>query len=211
MAGATCASSSAARSALDARGAPTTASRSADDAAAPARPRRPARAALPRPQDPRRASRTTTDGRGQQTPQTPPSRSRFLRRAAARCGCSSIAVRASPAGPSGFALHRGRLRLGTLPVVAGHRRHDRLDPAPETLGGQIDQGPADDLRRGYDVLPPRHADRAVRRRPPLGAARRAPRRRRRSTQLNDHYIICGFGRVGRQVARDLRAAGARSW
>jgi voltage-gated potassium channel len=24
-----------------------------------------------------------------------------------------------------------------------------------------------------------------------------------------HYIICGFGRVGRQVARDLRAAGAR--
>jgi voltage-gated potassium channel len=25
---------------------------------------------------------------------------------------------------------------------------------------------------------------------------------------SDHYIICGFGRVGRQVARDLRAAGA---
>ena len=25
----------------------------------------------------------------------------------------------------------------------------------------------------------------------------------------DHYIICGFGRVGRQVARDLRAAGVR--
>src|SRR5204862_1569947 len=25
----------------------------------------------------------------------------------------------------------------------------------------------------------------------------------------DHFIICGFGRVGRQVARDLRAAGAR--
>ena len=25
--------------------------------------------------------------------------------------------------------------------------------------------------------------------------------------LTDHYIICGFGRVGRQVARDLRAAG----
>jgi voltage-gated potassium channel len=28
-------------------------------------------------------------------------------------------------------------------------------------------------------------------------------------QLSDHYLICGFGRVGRQVARDLRAAGAR--
>jgi voltage-gated potassium channel len=26
--------------------------------------------------------------------------------------------------------------------------------------------------------------------------------------LSGHYIICGFGRVGRQVARDLRAAGA---
>ena len=26
---------------------------------------------------------------------------------------------------------------------------------------------------------------------------------------NDHYIICGFGRVGRQVARDLRLAGAQ--
>ena len=26
---------------------------------------------------------------------------------------------------------------------------------------------------------------------------------------SDHYIICGFGRVGRQVPRDLRAAGAR--
>jgi voltage-gated potassium channel len=26
---------------------------------------------------------------------------------------------------------------------------------------------------------------------------------------SDHFIICGFGRVGRQVSRDLRAAGAR--
>ncbi|MEA2157026.1 MAG: voltage-gated potassium channel [Solirubrobacteraceae bacterium] len=26
--------------------------------------------------------------------------------------------------------------------------------------------------------------------------------------LSDHYIICGFGRVGRQVARDLKVAGA---
>ncbi len=26
--------------------------------------------------------------------------------------------------------------------------------------------------------------------------------------FTDHYIVCGFGRVGRQVARDLRAAGA---
>lgn len=27
--------------------------------------------------------------------------------------------------------------------------------------------------------------------------------------LTDHYVICGFGRVGRQAARDLRAANAR--
>jgi voltage-gated potassium channel len=32
---------------------------------------------------------------------------------------------------------------------------------------------------------------------------------RRINSLSDHYVICGFGRVGRQVARDLRAAGAR--
>ena len=37
----------------------------------------------------------------------------------------------------------------------------------------------------------------------------AHRRARRMTErLSDHFIICGFGRVGRQVARDLRAAGA---
>jgi voltage-gated potassium channel len=40
----------------------------------------------------------------------------------------------------------------------------------------------------------------------LLAARRA---RRMTDRLSDHYIICGFGRVGRQVARDLRAANAR--
>jgi voltage-gated potassium channel len=35
------------------------------------------------------------------------------------------------------------------------------------------------------------------------------RMQRRIDSLSDHYVICGFGRVGRQVARDLRAAGAR--
>jgi voltage-gated potassium channel len=38
----------------------------------------------------------------------------------------------------------------------------------------------------------------------------AERRTRRTIEAtSDHYIICGFGRVGRQVARDLHAAGAR--
>src|SRR3954471_13756240 len=37
----------------------------------------------------------------------------------------------------------------------------------------------------------------------------AERRAHRMTErLRDHYIVCGFGRVGREVARDLRAAGA---
>jgi voltage-gated potassium channel len=35
------------------------------------------------------------------------------------------------------------------------------------------------------------------------------RERKRIDATSDHYIICGYGRVGRQVARDLRAAGAR--
>jgi voltage-gated potassium channel len=34
------------------------------------------------------------------------------------------------------------------------------------------------------------------------------RTRRMIDSLSDHYLICGFGRVGRQVARDLAAAGA---
>jgi voltage-gated potassium channel len=36
----------------------------------------------------------------------------------------------------------------------------------------------------------------------------ALRRQRVINNLSEHYLICGFGRVGRQVARDLRAAGA---
>jgi voltage-gated potassium channel len=34
------------------------------------------------------------------------------------------------------------------------------------------------------------------------------RRQRQVDALSDHYLVCGFGRVGRQVVRDLRAAGA---
>jgi voltage-gated potassium channel len=35
------------------------------------------------------------------------------------------------------------------------------------------------------------------------------RRQRIVDVLSDHYLVCGFGRVGRQVVRDLRAAGAK--
>jgi voltage-gated potassium channel len=37
---------------------------------------------------------------------------------------------------------------------------------------------------------------------------RERRERRLIENLADHYVICGFGRVGRQVSRDLRTAGA---
>src|SRR5919201_3629620 len=38
----------------------------------------------------------------------------------------------------------------------------------------------------------------------------AERRRRRTLEgLRDHYIICGFGRVGRRVAEEFREANAR--
>ncbi len=42
----------------------------------------------------------------------------------------------------------------------------------------------------------------------LGTLLSERRARRMTERLRDHYIVCGFGRVGRQVARDLRAAGA---
>src|SRR5262249_47824074 len=35
------------------------------------------------------------------------------------------------------------------------------------------------------------------------------RTQRMIDSYSDHYIICGFGRVGQQIARDLRDAGAR--
>jgi voltage-gated potassium channel len=43
----------------------------------------------------------------------------------------------------------------------------------------------------------------------LGELLEQRRTQRMIDALSDHYIICGFGRVGRQVARDLRAGNAR--
>jgi len=43
----------------------------------------------------------------------------------------------------------------------------------------------------------------------LGELLGARRAQKMIDSLNDHYIICGFGRVGRQVARDLSAAQAK--
>ncbi|HYU59613.1 MAG TPA: TrkA family potassium uptake protein [Solirubrobacterales bacterium] len=41
----------------------------------------------------------------------------------------------------------------------------------------------------------------------LGGLLSQRRTRRMIQSLSDHHVICGFGRVGRQVARDLKAAG----
>ena len=43
----------------------------------------------------------------------------------------------------------------------------------------------------------------------LGGILAERRVRRMIESLSNHHLICGFGRVGRQVARDLRAAGRR--
>src|SRR6476620_10709620 len=43
----------------------------------------------------------------------------------------------------------------------------------------------------------------------LGELLAARRRQKMIDSLSGHHIICGFGRVGRQVARDLFAADAR--
>ncbi len=43
----------------------------------------------------------------------------------------------------------------------------------------------------------------------LGDLLAARRTQKMIDSLSDHHIICGFGRVGRQVARDLRAARAK--
>jgi voltage-gated potassium channel len=43
----------------------------------------------------------------------------------------------------------------------------------------------------------------------LSGALAEHRRRRTIDRLRDHFIICGFGRVGRRVAREFRAAGVR--
>jgi voltage-gated potassium channel len=43
----------------------------------------------------------------------------------------------------------------------------------------------------------------------LGELLAARRMQKTIDSLSDHYIVCGFGRVGRQVARDLQAARAK--
>ena len=82
------------------------------------------------------------------------------------------------------------------------------DPEPRRRGRPDRQGRADRARRRYALLRPGDGTEFF----VAGhlAGLLAERRTQRMIDAtSDHYIICGFGRVGRQVARDLRAAGAR--
>ncbi|HSD82053.1 MAG TPA: NAD-binding protein [Solirubrobacteraceae bacterium] len=81
-------------------------------------------------------------------------------------------------------------------------------PRPETVGGQVVKSLLILLGVGTlfyalvtvtEVVVSGH----------VAALLQERRERRAIDGLTDHHIICGFGRVGRQVARDLRAAGAR--
>ena len=167
----------------------------ADDASAPARAGGPAGAAVSRAQDPGRravpllmASGPRAPGRGMPATRISerfqtrvglrPGRAAarlemmfFLRRIALLVG----SVAAARAGRRSRARGvRGRLLLARFHVGARHGRHHRVDPEPADPRRRRHDGHPDDLRRGYDVLRPRHADGAVRRRGPLRTARRAP-------------------------------------
>ena len=143
----------------------------ADDAAAPARARRAARAALPRAQDPRRTSPTTTDGDAE-TPRARASSGlrcgalRSLGARASRCvrrRSATLGVRRSPrTSASGTAFSWS---LDTVATVGSH-------PRRTTVGGRDRQGPADHPRRRYAVLRPGDGDGVLR----LGAPRRPSRR-----------------------------------
>ena len=91
--------------------------------------------------------------------------------------------------------------LDTIATIGSH-------PRPETVGGQIVKVLLTVLGVGTllyvlvsvtEVFVAGHLTELLAERRTLKAIE----------ATSDHYIICGFGRVGRQVARDLRAAGAR--
>ena len=80
-------------------------------------------------------------------------------------------------------------------------------PEPASSGGQIVKVAADRPRRRYALLRAGNRHRVLRVRPPLGPARgeKGPEEDRLAAAITS--CICGFGRVGRQAARDLQAAG----
>ena len=138
-----------------------------------------------------------------------PSSPAFLRAPARRSLLVLVAIVVA-SGTIGLVADRGRRASGTAFVWT-------LDtvatvgsiPAPETVGGQIVKVAADRARRRYALLRPGDGDGVLRLRAISPTCSHERRTQKLIDATSDHYIICGFGRVGRQVARDLRAAGAR--
>jgi voltage-gated potassium channel len=112
------------------------------------------------------------------------------------------------AGTAGLALSEGvgvwfafRWALDTLSTLGGF-------PQPHSVAGQVVQALLIVLGVGtlfYALATVTEFFVAGH----LGELLAARRRQKMIDSLTDHHIICGYGRVGRQVARDLRAAGAK--
>jgi voltage-gated potassium channel len=91
--------------------------------------------------------------------------------------------------------------IDTVATVGSH-------PVPQTVGGEIVRTVLIILGAGTlfyalvtatEVVVSGH----------VAALLQERRERRVIDALSDHYIVCGYGRVGRQVVRDIAAAGAR--
>jgi voltage-gated potassium channel len=128
---------------------------------------------------------------------------RFLRRLALLVGALTALVLG---GAGAFSLFEGVSywtgfiwSLDTVATVGAI-------PAPDTIGGQITKLVLITLGLGtmfYVLVTATELFVAG----DLSGLLEAVRMQRKIAQLEDHYLICGFGRVGRQVARDLAAAG----
>ena len=82
-----------------------------------------------------------------------------------------------------------------LALGARHRRHDRLDPRPERLGGQLTKIALIVFGVGtmFFVLVTLTEFFVA---GDLSGLLEARRMQNKIAQLKDHYLICGFGRVG---------------
>ena len=112
-------------------------------------------------------------------------------------------------GALGLVARRGRGPLVRVPLGARHGGHGRAAfPSRTRIAGQIVHVALIVLGVGtlfYALATVTEFFVAGH----LGELLAARRMQKMIDSLTDHHIICGFGRVGRQVARDLRAARAK--
>ena len=199
-----------------------------DDPSAPARAGGPARAAVSRAQDPGRRAvplltrlRSASPGRGCQ-PLESPSASRpasgcgpaalpRATRCASSCAgsrCWSGSVAAARAGRRrGAGGFRGRLLLARhRPGRSTRSPRSARSPTADTLGGDVTKVVLTIFGVGtmFFVLVTLTELFVA---GDLSGLLDERRMQSKIAQLKDHYLICGFGRVGRQVAKDLRAGG----